>query len=191
MATAGTGTAIAAVAVGAAKGAAIGFAVGATTGAAGGAISHRISTGSWEGAGEAALNGMANGALSGAICGAVAGGIQGGIGHFSTSSALKPSQVDPRITSALETLDKTGINPGQTQISQKAVLAKFNSYNPLTASSSYTKINGTLYVSEGHHTMIANVMTYGRLNTGICMGQMVNDPDVVTNMLWTTLKIMP
>ena len=183
VATAGAGTAIAAVAVGAAKGAAVGFAVGAASGAAIG----YATTGTLEGT----LNGMADGALSGSISGAITGGIQGGIGHLSTSGALKPSQVDPRITDALEILDKTGIKPGQTQISQKAVLAKFNSYNPLTASSSYTKINGTLYVSEGHHTMIANVMKYGKLKSGINMGQMVNDPGVVTNMLWSTLKIMP
>lgn len=81
VATVGAGTAIAAVAVGAAKGAAIGFAVGAATGAAGGAISHRISTGSWDGAGEATLNGMANGALSGAITGAITGGIKGGMSY--------------------------------------------------------------------------------------------------------------
>jgi len=183
VATAGAGSAIAAVAVGAAKGAAIGFAVGAASGA----VSGYATTGTLEGA----LNGMADGALSGSICGTITGGVQGGVGHFSTSGALNPSQVDPRITDALETLDKTGIKPGQTQISQKAVLSKFNSYNPLTASSSYTKINGSLYVSEGHHTMVANVMKYGKLNSGIHMGQMVNDPGVVTNMLWTTLKIMP
>ena len=34
-------------------------------------------------------------------------------------------------------------------------------------------------------------MKYGKLNTGMNMGQIVYDPDVVTNMLWTTLKIMP
>ena len=39
--------------------------------------------------------------------------------------------------------------------------------------------------------MIANVMKYGKLNTGFNMGQTVSDPGVVTNMLWTTLKIMP
>ena len=76
-------------------------------------------------------------------------------------------------------------------MSQSGILAKFNSYNSLTASSSYTQINGSLYVSEGHHTMIANVMKFGKLNSGINMGQMVNDPSVVTNMLWTTLEILP
>ena len=190
VATAGAGTAIAAVAVGAAKGAAVGFVAGAASGAAGGAISHRISTGSWSGAGEAALNGMADGALSGAITGAITGGIQGGISHASTSVSTNSSQVDPRIEEALRTLDKTGIKPGQTQISQKRVLELYNSYNPLKASSSYTNINGTLHVSEGHHTMIANVMKYGKLNSGMNMGQMVYDPNVVTNMLWTTLEIL-
>jgi hypothetical protein len=77
VATCGAGSALAMVAVGAAKGAAIGFAVGAVTGAAAGAVGHRLTTGSWEGAGQAALNGMANGALSGAISGAITGGLQG------------------------------------------------------------------------------------------------------------------
>ena len=39
--------------------------------------------------------------------------------------------------------------------------------------------------------MIANVIKYGKLNTGINMGQIVNDPTVATNMLWSTLKIVP
>ena len=191
VATAGAGTAVACVAVGAAKGAAIGLATGAVTGAAAGAVNHRLSTGSWEGADEAALNGMADGALSGAITGAITGGIKGGIKHLSTSGQLSASQVDPRVTKALKTLDESGIRPGQTQISQKKVLDIYNSYNAATASSSYTKINGVLYVSEGHHTMIANVMKYGRLNSGMNMGLIVNDTSVVTNVIWTTLKIFP
>ena len=191
VATAGAGTAVACVAVGAAKGAAIGLATGAVTGAAVGAVNHRLSTGSWEGADEAALNGMADGALSGAITGAITGGIKGGIKHLSTSGQLSASQVDPRVTKALKTLDESGIRPGQTQISQKKVLDIYNSYNAATASSSYTKINGVLYVSEGHHTMIANVMKYGRLNSGMNMGLIVNDTSVVTNVIWTTLKIFP
>jgi len=34
-------------------------------------------------------------------------------------------------------------------------------------------------------------MKHGKLNSGMNMGQMVNDSRVVTNILWTTLKIMP
>ena len=88
VATAGAGTAIACVAVGAAKGAAVGFAVGAATGAASGAISHRISTGSWSGAGEAALNGMADGALSGAITGAITGGMNSNVCFVAGTAVL-------------------------------------------------------------------------------------------------------
>ena len=185
VATAGTGTAIAAIAAGAAKGAAIGFAVGATSGAAIG----YATTGTLEGT----LNGMADGALSGAVTGAITGGFQGYSSFSATQSfsSTQPFQVDSRITEALKKLDATGIRPGQTEISQSGVLAKFNSYNNLTASSSYTQINGNLYVSEGHHTMIANVMKYGKLNSGINMGQYVYDPNVVTNMMWSTLKIVP
>ena len=75
VATAGAGTAIACVAIGAAKGAAVGLVTGAVSGAATGAVSHRMSTGSWDGAGQAALDGMADGALSGAITGAITGAV--------------------------------------------------------------------------------------------------------------------
>ena len=88
VATAGTGTALACIAAGAAKGAAVGFAVGAATGAASGAISHRISTGSWDGAGEAALNGMADGALSGAITGAITGGMNSNVCFVAGTTVL-------------------------------------------------------------------------------------------------------
>ena len=101
------------------------------------------------------------------------------------------TQIDLRITNALNVLDKTGIKPGQTGISQNRVMEIFNSYDSLKAISLYTRINGSLYVSEGHHTMIANVMKYGKLNSSINMGGIVNDPSVVTNMEWSTLKIMP
>ncbi len=88
VATAGTGTALACIAAGAAKGAAVGFAVGAATGAASGAINHRISTGSWDGAGEAALNGMADGALSGTITGAITGGINSNVCFVAGTAVL-------------------------------------------------------------------------------------------------------
>ena len=81
--TAGAGTAVAVIAVSAAKGSAIGMATGAAIGAGTNAINHRISTGSWSGAGTAALNGMGDGALSGAITGAVTG---------AASSAVKVGQ---------------------------------------------------------------------------------------------------
>ena len=83
VATAGSGTAAAVIAVGAAKGAAIGMASGAAIGAATGAVSHRVSTGSWSGAGTAALNGMGDGALSGDVTGAITG---------AAGSAMKVSQ---------------------------------------------------------------------------------------------------
>ena len=88
VATAGAGTAVACVAVGAAKGAAIGLATGAVTGAAAGAVNHRLSTGSWEGADEAALNGMADGALSGAITGAITGGMNSNVCFVAGTAVL-------------------------------------------------------------------------------------------------------
>ncbi len=78
VATAGTGTAAAVIAIGAAKGAAVGMVSGAAIGAGTSAIKHRVQTGSWNGAGEAALNGMGDGALSGAITGTITGAVSSG-----------------------------------------------------------------------------------------------------------------
>ena len=88
VATAGSCTAVAAIAVGAAKGAAVGMVVGGATGAAQGAISHRIKTGSWEGAGQAALEGMGDGALTGAITGAIQGGMSGYSGYLKNGACF-------------------------------------------------------------------------------------------------------
>ena len=77
VATAGTGTALAAVAVGALKGSVIGAIGGAAVGATSGAIVSRISTGSWKNSGTAALKwgsvGFTTGAIAGAAIGAGAG----------------------------------------------------------------------------------------------------------------------
>ena len=88
VATAGSCTAVAAIAVGAAKGAAIGMVVGGATGAAQGAISHRRKTGSWKGAGQAALEGMGDGALTGAITGAIQGGMSGYSGYLKNGACF-------------------------------------------------------------------------------------------------------
>ena len=73
VATAGTGTALAAVAVGALKGSVIGAIGGAAVGATSGAIAIRISTGSWKNSGTAALKWGAVGFTTGAIAGAAIG----------------------------------------------------------------------------------------------------------------------
>ena len=88
VATAGSCTAVAAIAVGAAKGAAIGMVVGGATGAAQGAVSHRLKTGSWKGAGQAALEGMGDGALTGAITGAIQGGMSGYSGYLKNGACF-------------------------------------------------------------------------------------------------------
>lgn len=75
VATAGAGTAVAMIAVGAAKGAAIGMVTGAAAGAGSAAANHLVTTGSLEGSKSAVLNGMGNGALTGAISGAITGGV--------------------------------------------------------------------------------------------------------------------
>ena len=92
---------------------------------------------------------------------------------------------------ALKILDKSGIKPGQSSISQSRVMEIFNSYDPMKAHTSYTSINGSLYVSEGHHTLIANVMKYGRICSGVNMGGIVSDPAILVGVTWSTLKILP
>ena len=91
VATAGAGTAVACVAVGAAKGAAVGMVSGAVSGAATGAVTHVVSTGSFDGIGEAVLTGMGDGALSGAVSGAISGGVTAKLtyGNFSSKSSLE------------------------------------------------------------------------------------------------------
>jgi len=90
--TAGTGTVLAAVAVGALQGAAAGAVVGAASGAAFGAISHRVTTGSWKGVGGAALNGAATGYMMGAVMGAVAGGINGYSNYYNPPTTVHGEQ---------------------------------------------------------------------------------------------------
>ena len=111
--------------------------------------------------------------------------------QIKTGFALR-SEADRPIWEALQTLDRSGIKPGQDTVSKSGIMEKLKSYDQLTAKSSYARVNGSLYVSEGHHTTIANVMKFGRLNTGPQMGGLVSgNPEVATNVLWTTLKILP
>ena len=174
----GTGTLVGAIAVGAAKGVLIGASVGTVVGAG---IGYAV-TGTLEGA----LEGAAIGFGVGSFVGGVAGGTASAA-SFSASSANVSSQ----LKDALKILDKSGIKPGQSSISQSRVMEIFNSYDPMKAHTSYTSINGSLYVSEGHHTLIANVMKYGRICSGVNMGGIVSDPAILVGVTWSTLKILP
>ena len=87
--TAGTGSLVFAVALGALKGAAMGLGIGAAAGAtigaiAGGIIAHINKTDFWTGVGEGALLGLGIGAFAGAIVGAIVGGISGYIKYQPT-----------------------------------------------------------------------------------------------------------
>ena len=175
IATAGTGTAVAVVAAGAAKGAVAGMMSGALTGAAIGAVSHRASYGTWDGFGDTALNGMADGALSGAISGAVLGGVFSGVGYRANSNN--------QIKDALNTLNSSGIRPGQTQISKSRVMELVNNFDSTVAQSSIYKNGSTLYIVDGHHTTVASTI----LGKGTCinMGVATNQLPSATNVYWS------
>ena len=141
--------------------------------------------------------------VGGAVIGGVIGAVTGTLisytatGSFTSSYAqiktgfaLK-SAADRPIWDAWQTLDRSGIKPGQTSISKSKIMEIYKSYNPLKANSSYTNVNGSLYVTEGHHTTIANVMKYGKLNSGPNMGVLSKISPSATNKIWTTLTIKP
>lgn len=138
-----------------------------------------------------ALIGAAVGTAVGmAISYSATGSLTSSYAQIKTGFALR-SEADRPIWEALQTLDRSGIKPGQTSVSKSRIMEIYNSYNPLSASSSYTNVNGSLYVTEGHHTTIANVLKYGKLNTGPNMGSISQISPSATNKLWTTLIIKP
>ena len=108
--TAGVGSLVFAVAMGALKGAAIGLGIGAVAGAtigaiAGGIIAHINKTDFWTSVGEGALLGLGIGAFAGAIVGAIVGGICGAL-SYTTPSGLKLKAIDSAINKAFSDPNK-------------------------------------------------------------------------------------
>lgn len=84
---------------------------------------------------------------------------------------------------ALDSLEKSGIKPGQTVISRSRVISIVESYDPVKASSSvYTDATGR-YLVEGHHTTVATTMP-GR-GTGMNMNIPTQQFPSATNVHWT------
>ena len=84
---------------------------------------------------------------------------------------------------ALKKLDKSGLRPGQTEISRSRVMQIVENYDPIKASSSvYTDATGR-YLVEGHHTTVANTI----LGRGSSANMNMVTPQVpsITNVYWT------
>jgi hypothetical protein len=84
---------------------------------------------------------------------------------------------------ALKKLDKSGLRPGQTEISKSRVMEIVENYDPMKAQSSvYTDSTGR-YLVEGHHTTVANTMI-GK-GSGVNMNIPTQQMPSATNVYWT------
>ncbi|UWV46603.1 polymorphic toxin-type HINT domain-containing protein [Acetivibrio thermocellus] len=84
---------------------------------------------------------------------------------------------------ALKKLDKSGLRPGQTEISKSRVMEIVENYDPMKAQSSvYTDSTGR-YLVEGHHTTVANTML-GK-GSGVNMNIPTQQIPSATNVYWT------
>jgi len=84
---------------------------------------------------------------------------------------------------ALKKLDKSGLRPGQTEISKSRVMEIVENYDPMKAQSSvYTDSTGR-YLVEGHHTTVANTML-GK-GSGVNMNIPTQQMPSATNVYWT------
>ena len=103
------------------------------------------------------------------------------VAELQQNAAQKATKVS--FNDALKILDKSGLRPGQTEISRKKVMQLIDIYDPLKAQSSvYSDATGR-YLVEGHHTTIATTML-GR-KPGINMNSHTNDLPSVKDVYWT------
>lgn len=98
------------------------------------------------------------------------------------SNSLAAQSDDP-LASALSELDSKGIRPGQTQISRSRVMEIASNYDSSKAQSSIYNDGTTLYVVEGHHTIVASTML-GK-GTGMNMGVPTQQIPSSKNIYWS------
>ena len=100
----------------------------------------------------------------------------GGVGGSSNQTSLS-------LEEALKVLDKSGLRPGQTEISRSRIMEIIENFDTVRATSSiYQASDGTRYLVEGHHTTVAATML-GK--SGPYMGQPTAQPPSATNVYWT------
>ena len=90
---------------------------------------------------------------------------------------------DIQIEKALKELDRSGLRPGQTEVSKNKILQIYNNYDSTKAQSSIYSDGRTRYIVDGHHTTIASQMR-GQ-GTGFNMGMSTNMPPSATDIYWT------
>ena len=111
-----------------------------------------------------------------------AGFLCGKANGFGTSGTVK-SDFRVKLEQALKELDKSGIRPGQTQISESRIQQILENYNSSKAQSSiYTDSNNTKYIVEGHHTTVASKIN--GTGTSANMGQPTTQEPSTTNVYW-------
>ena len=88
-----------------------------------------------------------------------------------------------QIQNALQALEKSGVRPGQTEISLSRVMEIAEDFDITRASSSiYKASDGVRYLVEGHHTTVAATIV-GR--SGPFMGQLTKLAPEAMNIYWT------
>jgi hypothetical protein len=87
-----------------------------------------------------------------------------------------------QLEEALKNLDKSGLRPGQTQISESRVQQIVENYNSFKANSSIYSDGKTRYVVDGHHTTIASEIN--GTGTGFNMGTPTEQQPSATNVYW-------
>ena len=103
------------------------------------------------------------------------------IEYYKASEAINTSL--NTFDEALKQLEKSGLKPGQTEISRSRVMQIVDNYDPLKAYSSvYTDATGR-YLVEGHHTTVATKML-GR-DFAVNMNLPTSQPPSVFNVHWT------
>lgn len=128
-----------------------------------------------------------NGALNGAVNGFMIGGVATLAVTASTVivpmvvESIKSVQNDP-VKIALQELDKTGLRPGQTEISRSRVMSIVNEFNPSKAHSAIYSNGAGRYLVEGHHTTVASTI----LGKGSCgsMGSLTTMEPSAFNVYW-------
>ena len=103
---------------------------------------------------------------------------------FTSAKSSVPPKSDfrLRLEAALRELDKSGLRPGQTQISESKIFQLVQDFVSYKARSSVYSDGSTKYLVEGHHTTVAaEILGKG---TGMNMGVPTEQMPSATNVYW-------
>ena len=126
------------------------------------------------------------GGLTGGLTSAAFYGAGKGIERLKDSLRSRKGGLDPfdlELQTALDKLDKSGLRPGQTDISKERIQYIIDNYDPIKAQSSIFTDSTGRYLVEGHHTTVANTIL--DRGTEINMNQVSSLPPSTTKVHWT------